>query len=180
MAVRALILGLDVSARRIGWALVDYETGKPIACDVQAVSADDDLRARRVAFREVARDADARGDVCAVLLEDAHAGPSRRGTVIHALSVGNVEAWAAARWPDVLVDRVTPAAWRSAAGLPSKGKQPVMDWATELLRYRPTQDAADALGIATAGHRLVWETHIGDARLPAKTKATPLGKEAER
>lgn len=157
MTPRSLILGLDVSARRLGWALVDYETGAPVACDVQHVSADDDLRARRVAFREIARDADARGDVCAVLLEDAHAGPSRRGTVIHALSVGNVEAWAAARWPDVLVDRVTPAAWRSAVGLPSQGKQPVLDWATDLLRFRPSQDAADALGVAVACHALVWQ-----------------------
>ena len=157
MTPRSLILGLDVSARRVGWALVDYETATPVACDVQHVAADDDLRARRIAFREVARDADARGDVCAVLLEDAHAGPSRRGTVIHALSVGNVEAWAAARWPDVLVDRVTPAAWRSAVGLPSQGKQPVLDWATALLRYRPSQDAADALGVAVACHVLVWQ-----------------------
>lgn len=155
-AIRTLILGLDVSARRIGWALVDYETGTPVACDVQNVPANDDLRARRLAFREVARDADARGDVCAVLLEDAHAGPSRRGTIIHALSVGNVEAWAAARWPDVLVDRVTPAAWRSAVGLPLQGKQPVMDWATELLGCKPSQDAADALGVARACHALVW------------------------
>lgn len=156
MLPRSLILGLDVSARRIGWAAVSYETGEPIASGVQHVSANDDLRARRIAFREVARDADARGDVCAVLLEDAHAGPSRRGTVIHALSVGNVEAWAAARWPDVLVDRVTPAAWRSAVGLPSQGKQPVLDWATDLLRFRPSQDAADALGVARACHALVW------------------------
>lgn len=156
MNAQSLILGLDVSARRIGWALVDYETGAPVQCGVQHVPADDDLRARRIAFREVARDADARGDVCAVLLEDAHAGPSRRGTVIHALSVGNVEAWAAARWPDVLVDRVTPAAWRSSIGLPTKGKQPVIDWATDLLRFRPSQDAADALGVARACHVLVW------------------------
>lgn len=158
MTTHSLILGLDVSARRIGWATVSYQTGEPITCGVQHVSADDDLRARRIAFREVARDAEARGDVCAVLLEDAHAGPSRRGTVIHALSVGNVEAWAAARWPDTLVDRITPAAWRSAVGLPSQGKQPVLDWATQLLSYRPTQDAADALGVARAAHVLVWRS----------------------
>lgn len=155
MTARGIIIGLDVSANRIGWAVVDYDTGHHVAHGVEHVAGDDDLRARRLAFAEVARSADARGDVCAVILEDAYVGVSRRGTITHAISVGNVEAWAAARWPEQLVVRLAPASWRNAVGLPTRGKEPVMAWACAYVGDM-TQDEADALGVAIAGHVLVW------------------------
>lgn len=156
MTPRSLILGLDVSPKRIGWALVNYETGYHVAHGVEHVAGDDDLRARRLAFSEIARDADARGDVCAVILEDAYVGVSRRGTITHAVSVGNVEAWAATRWPDQLVVRLAPASWRKAVGLPTRGKEPVLEWA-ERVCGPVSQDEADAIGVAAAGFALVWE-----------------------
>lgn len=156
MTPRGFILGLDVSPNRIGWAIVDYDTGHHVAHGVEHVAGDDDLRARRLAFAEIARTADARGDVCAVVLEDAYVGVSRRGTITHAVSVGNVEAWAATRWPDQLVVRLAPASWRKAVGLPTRGKEPVVAWACAYVGD-VSQDEADALGVATAGHVLVWQ-----------------------
>jgi len=155
MTPRSIILGLDVSPKRIGWALIDYDNGHHLAHGVEHVNGDDDLRARRIAFRDVTHTADARGDVCAVFVEDAYVGASRRGTIIHAMSIGNVEAWAANRWPDQLVARIAPATWRSTLGLPTRGKEPVMAWASERVGV-VSQDEADALGVACAGHALVW------------------------
>lgn len=156
MTPRGLILGLDVSPKRIGWAIVNYDNGYHVAHGVQHVVGDDDLRARRLAFAEIARGADARGDVCAVILEDAYVGVSRRGTITHAVSVGNVEAWAAARWPDQLVVRLAPASWRAAVGLPVRGKGGVLEWAERVCGV-VSQDEADAMGVAAAGFALVWE-----------------------
>lgn len=166
---RTLVVGLDVSARRIGWALVSYETGQALNAGCQIVSATDDLRARREAFREVARSADALGDVGAVILEDAYAGPNRAGTIRHALAVGNVEAFAATRWPSVLVDRVKPATWRRVLGLEARGKASPLAYAADAYRVETggeladrvskrahVQDAADAVCIAKAGHVIVW------------------------
>lgn len=156
MTPRSLILGLDVSPKRIGWAIVDYDTGHHIRHGVEHVNGDDDLRARRIAFRNVTHAAESRGDVCAVILEDAYVGVSRRGTIVHAVSVGNVEAWAAMRWPDQLVVRLAPATWRATVGLPTRGKDPVREWAAQLIGD-VSQDEADALGVAIAGHQLVWK-----------------------
>lgn len=177
MTPRSVIVGLDVSPKRIGWAVVDYDTGHHIRHGVEHVTGDDDLRARRIAFRNVTHAAESRGDVCAVILEDAYVGVSRRGTIVHAVSVGNVEAWAAMRWPDQLVVRLAPATWRAAVGLPTRGKEAVMAWACAYVGDM-TQDEADALGIATAGHILVWSSDVGlDAAAP-NDEHHPDGKEA--
>ena len=156
MTPRALILGLDASPRRIGWALVDHDSGQPLHADTIHVAANDDLRARRAAFLEIARATDARGDLIITTLEDAHAGPNRRGSLIHAMSIGNLEAWAIARWPSSLVDRIQPSAWRRELGLPMRGKEPLLAWARTTSLAIKDQDAADALGIATATHKLAW------------------------
>jgi Holliday junction resolvasome RuvABC endonuclease subunit len=157
MTPRSLILGLDVSARRIGWAIINYDDATPIKHGTEHTASGDDLTNRRVAFLEIARTADALGDVCAVIIEDAYAGPNRAGTVAHALSVGNVEGLAAARWPGVLVDRVRPAVWRSVIGVASTGKDCVGVWAARLVGVEVGEDAADALGVACAGHVLIWQ-----------------------
>ena len=152
---RSVILGLDASPKRIGWAVVDYDAGTWIAHGVSTVSGDDDLRARRETFASIAQRADRFGDVCAIIIEDAYVGVNRRGTITHAVSVGNVEAWASTRWPDQLVVRLAPTTWRKAIGVATVGKAAVMDWAVPQIG-RVSQDEADAFGVAVAGHRLVW------------------------
>ena len=154
----SLILGLDTSARRIGWCIVAYETAEVIYHGTQHTPAGNDLANRRIAFKEIAYDADKRGDVCAVFIEDAYSGPSRQGTIQHASSVGNVEAFALNQYPFILVDRIAPSTWRSVLGLPSSGKEPVMEWATKTSPFPvKTQDEADAIAIATTGHHLIWK-----------------------
>jgi len=166
MTARSLILGLDASPNRIGWALVEYESARPVACNTQHVTGQDDLRARREAFVEIARDADAHGDVCAVILEDAHISINKRVAIQHAIALGHVEAFAAMRWPGILIDRVHPSSWRKLIGQPTGPgtntrtlKQNQQAWAEALLGRSVDEDASDALGIATAAHTLVWEGH---------------------
>lgn len=174
MTPRSLILGLDASPKRIGWALVTFDEGEHVAHGLLHVVGEDDLRARREAFREIARSADARGDVCAVVIEDAYVGVSRRGTILHAISVGNVEAWAATRWPQQLVVRTSAASWRKAVGLPTRGKEPVMEWATQALGA-VSQDEADAYGIAVAGNRFVTDAaQVGNRTSGAVSNVTEL------
>lgn len=158
MTPRSLILGLDASARRIGWAAICWETAELVSIGCEHTAAGDDLRNRRNAIKEIAAQANSRGDVCAVFVEDAYAGPSRAGTIQHAGAVGNVEAFALERWPQQLVARIAPATWRSTLGLPASGKPPVITWAQDKTgRAMWTQDEADALAIATTGHALIWQ-----------------------
>lgn len=159
MTARSVILGLDASARRIGWAVIDYDSARAISTGCAATAADDDLRQRRQAVKEIAHTAMGRGDVCAVFIEDVWAGPSMRGNLQHASAVGNVEAFALERWPDQLVARVAPSTWRKLNGIPARGKPPVAEWASarEPAREFHTQDEVDALAIATAGHYLIWQ-----------------------
>jgi Holliday junction resolvasome RuvABC endonuclease subunit len=164
MIPRSVILGLDASPKRIGWAVIDYDSAVPLKWGVEHIDQirtltkdADDLRARRLAFREISRIANGRGDVCAVIVEDAYVGASKLGSIVHALSVGNVEAFAAAAWPFVLVSRVKAATWRKQIGVKQRGKEATIEWARELTGETLTDDVADALGIATAGHKLVWK-----------------------
>jgi len=158
---RSLILGLDVSARRIGWALIDYDSGEVVRLGTEDTPAGgvsgDDLLERREAFTEIARTADGLGDVCAVLVEDAFVGPNRQGSLVHAMAIGNVEAFAAARWGTILVDRLRVGVWRSVLGLPARGKGPVLVWARGVVGGGLFgQDAADALAVARAAFVLLW------------------------
>lgn len=177
MSARSLILGLDASARRIGWALIDYDSGQLIVIGCEHTPADDDLRTRRAAVKEIAAHAYGRGDVCAVFVEDAYVGPSRAGTIQHAAAVGNVEAFALERWPQQLVARIAAARWRSLLGIAAHGKQPVIEWAHKHAdRAMWTQDEADAFAIACAGHCLLWQAG-GTTASPYFT-TTLKGKEA--
>lgn len=156
MTPRSLILGLDVSARRIGWAIIDYDSAEVIRYGTADTPSGDDLLNRRDAFTEIARTADGLGDVCAVVIEDAYVGPNRRGSLQHAMAIGNVEGFAALRWGTILVDRMGATVWRGALGLPAQGKGGVLDWARGLVGEDLGQDAADALAIACAAHVVLW------------------------
>lgn len=156
MTPRSLILGLDVSPRRIGWALINYDNATYIKANTTHTPRGNDLTNRQQAFTDIARTADSLGDICAIILEDAYAGPNRAGTITHALSIGNVEGFAATRWPSILVERIKPATWRKHCGLPRQGKEPVKEWAANKTGTLLDQDASDALAIAHAGHHLIW------------------------
>lgn len=172
MSSLAVILGLDVSPRRIGAALVDYETGAAIRAETHHVSRHDDLRARRTVFKNIAQDAETNSDVCVVVLEDAYSGPNRRGSILHALAIGNVEAFAQNRWPDILVTRISPATWRSSIGI-KEGKDEVRRWAALRLGTNVDQDSADALAIATTAYELLADDGGLDASDANSTISNP-------
>jgi Holliday junction resolvasome RuvABC endonuclease subunit len=74
------------------------------------------------------------------------------------MAVGNLAGIAASRLGrNVLVDTIQPTQWRSLCGLPTRGKEPVSEWANNVLGRSVTQDEADALGIATAAHHTAWK-----------------------
>lgn len=158
MIPRSLILGIDASPKRIGWAAVDYDTAEHITSGVHTITEPDDLKHRRSIVKDIAHAATARGDVCAAFVEDAYAGPNHHITLLHAMSVGNVEAFLLERWPLILVDRIQASTWRMVLGLPRTGKQAPLEYAqTRTTKQLNSQDEADAICIATAANHLVWE-----------------------
>lgn len=161
MTPRSLILAIDASPKRLGWACVDYETAEVILSGVEHTTEPDDLKDRRARIKYIAHEAMGRGDVCAAFVEDAYAGPSSRITVQHAMSVGNVEAFLLERWPLILVDRIAPATWRSILGIDARGKTAPLKYADKHAhRLIESQDEADAICIAIAANRLIWRGSV--------------------
>ena len=157
MTPRSSIIGLDVSERRIGYAVLEYDSGEPVETGTIHTPAGNDLTDRVNAWRRISHAANQTGDIQLVLIEAPWIGPNRQGSMRHAMSVGNVAGIAATRLgPKILVDTIQPAQWRRLCGLPSRGKTPVAEWANDVLNLRVTQDEADALGIATAAHKIAW------------------------
>ena len=156
MTSRAVIVGLDVSERRVGYCLADYDSGEPLETGTIPTQQGEDLHARVNAWRHISHTANQTGDIQLVLIEAPWSGPNRQGAARHAMAIGNLAGIAAARLGhSVLVDTIQPATWRSIIGIPTRGKTPVMQWAQA--RWPVTdQDQADALGIATAAHHIAW------------------------
>ena len=166
----SILLGLDPSPLRIGWAYVDLETGAPARCGTQMFAKTDDgllcPRSVRDALRAI--DLYTLDDIAVVYVETGFIGPNRRGSAHHMEALGQCVQAASRRWTRAVIQRIAPAEWRKACGL--KGNTPktdVMEAArARALEESPTgyiaaqliaelqehgQDAADALMIATAG-----------------------------
>ena len=157
MTPRSLILAIDASPKRLGWAVVDYDTAELITSGTEHTTNPSDLQDRRSRIRWIAHEAMGRGDVCAAFVEDAYAGPNKRTTIQHAMSVGNVEAFLLERWPLILVDRIQASTWRMVLGLAKTGKQAPLEYAqTRTTKRLDSQDEADAICIATAANKLIW------------------------
>ena len=151
----AVILGFDISPRRIAMAAIDPDSEHVIHTTTATVPYHDDLRMRRQYIMSMVANIRANYDIMAIFLEDAYPGRFKSTIVPHALSVGQCEAFLLERAPDTLVMRLSPAGWRSKAGLPPTGKVPIHTWAIEKTGRGLTQDEADAIGVAVAGAR-IW------------------------
>ena len=157
MTPAAVIIGLDVSERRVGFAIVHYDSGECITTGVMHTPAGDDLNTRVQAWHSISHAANQTGDIQLVLIEAPWSGPNRQGSIRGAMAVGNLAGIAASRLGrNVLVDTIQPTQWRNLCGLPTKGKEPVNEWANQVLNRTVTQDEADALGIAYAAHHIAW------------------------
>lgn len=171
--MRSLILGLDVSPKRLGWGYVDLVTGEAAGCGCEAIDLPEHgWHHKRVsgALADIwwhgAPDGDC--EVQAVYIEQPWLSP-RSGTK-SAYSAGRAVSAAQGacerRWPHAPIAFLHPQEWRKLAGIANKGKEPIVLRALELGFGREVpgdqsrvlewvvpggQDAADAACIARAG-----------------------------
>lgn len=171
-SVRSLLLGLDVSPKRLGWGLVDLLTGEPVACGCESIDLPDHgwmHQQVQTALTTVTRhmtapgDGSARidgyvirklvGEIQAVYVEDtAQAGKYRQHDAGRAQGI--VQAEVERRWPWAPVQFLKPSEWKKLAGLKGNaGKHEVYEVAIKVHQPVGMQDAADALLIAVAGQR---------------------------
>lgn len=172
MTVRSLLLGIDVSPKRMGWGLVDLVTGEPVACGMEPIDLPDAGWHHQQVKRALSVPNYPGGDgphseIQAVFIEDtASAGKFRQHDAGRAQ--GMVQAEVERRWPWVTVQFLKPAEWKKLAGLKGNAtKGEVMVEAYTLMSEHgfpseqvkgQSQDAADALLIAVAGQRRNAET----------------------
>lgn len=185
MSVRSLVLGLDVSPKRMGWGLVDLETGEPVACGMESLDLPSAGWAHQQAQRALAElpeyiypdipdaaddlygancwpDPVPVGEIQVVYIEQP-ALPPVSGTK-SAYSAGRavqaVHGEVERRWPWSDIQYLQPGEWRKLAGLPGNAsKADVMLAAISTsIDFVPNQDAADALLIAIAGQRRNQDT----------------------
>jgi Holliday junction resolvasome RuvABC endonuclease subunit len=168
VTVTSLILGIDVSPRRLGWGLVDLVTGEPVACGMEPI----DLPDHGWSHTQIARALDVvvvntgtfflhqGGEVQAIYIEQPALPPVSGPKSAYNAGRAVQEAHNACerRWPHAPIEYLQPSEWKKLAGLKGNAKKDLV-WrlADELLgdyRAAPSQDAADALLIAVAGwHR---------------------------
>jgi hypothetical protein len=176
VTVTSLCLGLDVSPKRLGWALARLEDGAPVACGCESL---DMTRTSYVeAFSYIwraAAGANGSGEVHYIAME-LPALPPKSGTR-SAFLAGC--AWQRAydeamrKWPWAVVDEMQPSEWRQLAGLKGNAsKAEVTEHALDIgfdtyLNGGLVQDAADAACIALAG-----------VERNRQTLATPAGQAA--
>ena len=150
-----IVCGLDVSPRRIGWAIMTREEPRLLSSGTEHVSATDDLRARRIAWQCIRNEIACvsrreHAQIVAIGIEDAYVGAFKRTAILGALSIGNVEAFAIASYSWILVHRFQPAEWRSAIGISTRGKTAPLEHAQTFKPGLSDQDEADAIGITLA------------------------------
>jgi hypothetical protein len=147
-------VGLDASPLRIGYAI---SAGRMI---VQAatfhVDRDAPLAARRGFYRMIrdeVRQLEERhdSDLRTIGIEAPYVGPNRQGSLKHARNIGQAEAWMFSSFPYAEQVIVQPASWRRAIGLPARGKDAPLAYATTAWDgVIDEQDTADAICIVDA------------------------------
>jgi Holliday junction resolvasome RuvABC endonuclease subunit len=148
-----IVIGLDASPLRVGYAIMIVQTGRLLASGTMHVeSGGDDLRNRQAAWRhiisELNRVTDSSRVVC-VGLEEAYVR-FRRQAILGALTIGNLEAFALRSYPWILVHRLLPTEWRRICGIQQGGKAAPLAYAQMVVPGLTDQDEADAICIARA------------------------------
>lgn len=148
-----LLVGLDASPLRIGYAIawrdMILESGALL------IDRDDDIRSRKEAWKTIRKmirkaEAKTRRDAAIIGIEDAYLGPNRMGSLHHARTIGQLEAFAFSSCPYALIARVPSVSWRKALGISTRGKEAPFEYATLRLDYGyhvDSQDEADAICI---------------------------------
>jgi Holliday junction resolvasome RuvABC endonuclease subunit len=178
--MRSLLLGIDVSPKRLGWGLVDLVTGEPVACGCESIDLPDHgwmhQQVQRALFNGPTNSMFEPGcrktsEIQAVFIEDtAQAGKYRQHDAGRAQGI--VQAEVERRWPHVVpVQFLKPSEWKKLAGLKGNATKAqieahVLEMQAQYEHDDPVkyaldfgmQDAADALLIAVAGQRRNGET----------------------
>lgn len=152
-----VLIGLDPSPLRLGWAAVDIDTGTPIDAGCHDIStpsggwADQQILAAAVTIRQTL--ADQRHNITAWCREE----PMTRFPNVakaHGYTCGLVDAMVRRTWPwAIIITPIGPTEWRRVCGLPGNApKRAVLDAAGDLTGNPELrdQDAADALLVARA------------------------------
>lgn len=162
-------IGIDVSELRMGWAIVSYDDQTPLALGVEDLRERDGGYAEDQVLRSMRRvSAEVEGlreEVYVVGIEDAYQGPSVKRSLMHASIVGMATMAARVVFGESVVYWPIPnGTWLNPLGItPASRKRDdvkaaTMAWAVGVLQPSGTffwempieQDAADALGVATA------------------------------
>lgn len=173
--VTSLILGLDVSPKRLGWGLVNLVTGEPVACGMEPIDLPDhgwsheqvtralDAVQRKDIFGHVYSEAFPGSEVQAIYIEQPALPPvsGPKSAYNAGRAVQEAHNSCERRWPHAPIEYLMPSEWRKLAGLPGNAsKGDVMGLAESIGDHvypgpsSMPQDAADALLIAVAGwHR---------------------------
>lgn len=158
VGVDYLVVGVDASPLRVGWAIMLGP--RLLDCGTWFVKQDEPIASRKQLWKDL-RD-NLRGyerhthrDVRIIAIEAPFVGPNRQGSLSHARNIGQQEAFAHSSFPYAEQRLIQPTEWRRALGLPMRGKAPAMGHASSLVAYEPgegiiDQDTADAICIADA------------------------------
>lgn len=161
MSERAVLLGLDPSTVALGWATCDLKTGRPSLCSaVNLATLRADLGSLEAAlFASLEQISDTiQGKVELIYCEKLFVGRSRKITVILSECVGAVLMGCDVIWPGIPRERFVPQEWKRGVGLAGNAnKSQVKTKAFHLGWDTPTQDAADAACIASAGWKMNQE-----------------------
>ena len=169
----SLAIGLDVSELRMGWAVVDYDTQEPLALGVENLRERDGGYAEEQVLRAmdhlkayvVGRLPVSHGEVYVIGIEDVYMGPSIKGTIRQAGIVGMATMAARVVFGPVQLWPIPNGTWLNPLGITPASrksddiKAATMAWACDRMNRvhcdgtndeQIGQDAADALGVATA------------------------------
>ena len=163
-------VGLDASPRRIGWAILVDDIVTRFG--TEHVEKRGELLERKAAWQRildnirVVEDRHKR-DSWSITIEAPYLGPNRQGSLNHARTIGQIQAFALASRPGSEHMLVQPAEWRSAIGVKMTGKDAPLEYANKCLDYSQAaldyqtaiwpeldQDAADAICIAHAARNI--------------------------
>jgi len=163
-------LGLDVSPLRIGIAAVEYraESMNFRFAETHTFPSNEWVQpSHRAEVIEAWNDKyEINPEV--VGMEAVFIGPNKRGSILAAMALGQVEMICDNEWPDADQKVLTAAQWRKLCGIQQGGKQPVMDWALNfagpnkdvIYKISESQDSADAIAIAYA--TAIWDNQDDD------------------
>lgn len=174
-----LLLGLDVSKLRLGWAVIHLDTGAPVAagCEQLDVKGGGWLHEQT---SQAVRDLGVKilnipGHVCSEVEVACREEPITRFPKVakeHGAVCALVDAEVRRRWPHAPYWTLMPSEWRRRAGLPGNAtKDRVVrtahwlalqaDWGEAACdQLSASQDACDALLVA----RAAWDQWHTDAR----------------